>query len=280
MSKKYKIIAAVMASLVAAAAVAKEPQLLAKSDGAFSRPHDLVLDPTATYLYVSDMENDRIAVLDPESLRTIGTFGTRQLSKPHDVAFDKLGRLLVADTGNSRIAIYKVAGAVAELVGEYKQGLSWTEGVAVAADGTVFATNVGNNTLLRVGTDGGKGIAVSSGYAGDFARPHDVATWKDKVYVVDSGNNRIQVFTRDLAPVATIEGDFVEPKYMEVDGRGWLYIADQHNNIVKVFDENARLVTRFGEGELKWPEGVAVSGQYIWISDTYNDRVLRYRWEH
>ena len=33
-----------------------------------------------------------------------------------------------------------------------------------------------------------------------------------------------------------------------------------------------------GDG-LNQPEGVAVAGRYIWISDTYNDRIVLYRRE-
>jgi hypothetical protein len=32
-----------------------------------------------------------------------------------------------------------------------------------------------------------------------------------------------------------------------------------------------------GPGEFDRPEGVAIRGQDVWFSDTYNERIVRYR---
>lgn len=78
------------------------------------------MSPDQHCLYVSDNNNDRIAVFDPISLKLIGTFGEGEVRAPHDVMFDSAGRLLVADTNNSRIAIDQTSGAKAKLVGELR----------------------------------------------------------------------------------------------------------------------------------------------------------------
>ncbi|MBT6094296.1 MAG: 6-bladed beta-propeller, partial [Rhodospirillaceae bacterium] len=31
------------------------------------------------------------------------------------------------------------------------------------------------------------------------------------------------------------------------------------------------------DGQLNWPEGVYVKGPDIWVADTYNNRILRFR---
>ena len=59
------------------------------SEASFNLPHDLALSPDGCYLYVADNGNDRIAVLDPNSLEVIGTIGASELSEPHDAAFDR-----------------------------------------------------------------------------------------------------------------------------------------------------------------------------------------------
>ena len=57
--------------------------IVAVSDRDFSQPHDLVLSPDGDFLYVADVGNDRIKVLDPTTLATLGTFAAGQLSGPH-----------------------------------------------------------------------------------------------------------------------------------------------------------------------------------------------------
>lgn len=264
-------------------------ELTAESDGAFSRPHDLVLSPDETYLYVADLGNDAIKVLDPATLKTVGAFGEDELSSPHDVAFDAAGRLLVADTGNHRIAIYQVDGTGGALVDMLREGLRTPEGVAVGPDSAVYVTSASRDTVLkyRNGVLVGEVGQGGSG-ANEYVRPHDIVVTADgRVVVTDPGNNRLQVLTQDLTYVSEIGGPayaFNEPKYFTSDGRGRLYIADEYNNRIVMLDREYR---RFGgiatggrnEGPriLHHPEGAEISGDRLWISDTGNGRILLYR---
>ena len=45
------------------------------SASSFAHPHDLCLGPDGKYLFVSDTQNDRVQVLDPESLVVLSTIG-------------------------------------------------------------------------------------------------------------------------------------------------------------------------------------------------------------
>ncbi len=275
---------------VLAGPAAAEPTavLEAASEATFSRPHDLVLSPDGTRLYVSDLGNDAIKVLDPETLATLGVIGQNEVASPHDVAFDAQGRLLVADTGNDRIAIYQVAGDGGRLVGEIA-GLSKPEGVVATPDGKVILTNVGFHNV-QVYMDG-KMVVEAGSYGRDFQsyeRPHDVDVDRQgRIYVSDPGNNRIQQLDQRLDLIVSIGGesyDFYEPKYFAIRDDGWLFIADEYNHKIKVLDPALNLVFAFGEGKpglgpnrFNYPEGVEVLGETLWISDTRNGRIVRYR---
>jgi hypothetical protein len=87
----------------------------AASTGSYAHPHDIVLSPDGKHLYVADNGNHRIAVLDSDTLEEVGSFGKGDVREPHDVVFDREGRLLVADTGNSRIAIFEISGTGGKL---------------------------------------------------------------------------------------------------------------------------------------------------------------------
>ena len=42
-------------------------------------------------------------------------------------------------------------------------------------------------------------------------------------------------------------------------------------------DERRRIVETFGAGMLDRPEGIEVIGNFIWVSDTHNDRIPLFR---
>jgi YVTN family beta-propeller protein len=261
----------------------------AASDASFSRPHDLVVAPDGRLLYVADMGNDVVRVLDPETLATVGQIGAGELSSPHDVAFDGDGRLLVADTGNDRVARYALEGTGGRLVGELVGDLSSPEGVAVGPDGRIYVTNASGSDVV-VFADGR--VVARAGRRGagpnEYVRPHDIhVDSAGKVFVSDPGNNRIQVLDAELGFLEAIGPPalaFHEPKYFDGDARGWLYVADEYNHQIKVLDSKRKLVLVIGTGQagegpdrFHNPEGLEISGRRLWVSDTRNHRIVRYR---
>lgn len=269
----------------AAQPVLKATQIAEFADG-LSQPHDAAFSPDGKLIYVTDMRNSRMRVLEAMTLKQVGAFGERELSNPHDAAFDQAGRLLVADTGNDRVAIYDVNGAQATLVGELK-GLSGPEGVAVALDGRVIVTNT-RSAMLSVFRDGRLERTVGSRGArdGEFANPHDVEVAADgSVYVVDSGNDRVQVFDTELRHRSTFGAalGLRGPKYIAFDGdRIWL--ADEDNHRILLLDRRHQPLGVLGTGkrgrsagEFYKPEAVLARAPYVWVIDTYNDRVVLLR---
>jgi DNA-binding beta-propeller fold protein YncE len=277
-----------LVSALAVAQPALKPVMLAEYAEGLAQPHDAALSPDGKLLYLTDMANSRMVVLEAMTLKFIGAFGKGELAYPHDADFDKSGRLLVADTGNDRIAIYEVSAAKAKLVGELK-GLAGPEGVAVAADGRVIVTNTRAATL-SVFRDGRleRSVGRYGKGAGEFANPHDVDVAPDgSVYVVDSGNDRIQVFDAALKPKAAFgtELGLSAPKYLGFDGeRVWL--ADEYNHRILLLDRSHKALGVLGSGTrgrganaFYKPEAVLARGPHVWVIDTYNDRIVLLRVE-
>jgi DNA-binding beta-propeller fold protein YncE len=268
--------------------------LLKASESTFSRPHDLVVTPDGLYLIVADIGNDVVKVLNPGTLATIGVIGKGELNSPHDVDIDIKGRLLVADSGNDRIVVYQFGGVtrggvIARQVASWDRGQSGPEGVSYGPGGRVYVASTGSDSVVVL--EDGK-VAARAGTSGSgpdqYSRPHDIEVdERGRVFVADPGNNRIQVLDTDLAVVRTLGGAeyaFNEPKYVAVDEKGWLFVADEDNNQIRIFDDAYAQVGAIGTGErgsgpgqLNKPEGVDVAGRYIWVSDTYNDRILLFR---
>lgn len=248
----------------------------------FSQPHDIVLSPDGKLLYVSDNGNDRIVVLDSQSLKLVSEIAKDEVAEPHDVVFDSKGQLLVADTGNSRIAIYKIEGSKAHLVGELSERIRRPEGVAVHSDGRVIATGSSSNNLVVYRH--GKAVAETGG----FSSPHNVEIDPSgSIWVADANNDRMVQLNDKLQVIKQLSGasySFSGPRYMDFDSSGRMYVADKYSNAIKVIQPDGTLLQVLGTkksgkgpGVFDRPEGVEIRGNDIWFSDTYNDRIVRYQ---
>jgi len=260
---------------------------VAVSSTHFSRPHDLVLSPDGRLLFVTDMDNSQIKELDPETLKIVGAFGINELSRPHDLVFGPDGLLYVADSANDRIAIYKLFDAIANPAGEIG-GLDGPEGLDFGPNGRLYVANTSGNSVVVI--EGGKITGkVTKADTVPFRRPHDLdVDARGRVHIGDAGNNRIVVLDGNLKLLHVLKDEpyhFHEPKYMGFDAENRLYVADEYNHQLKIFDaERRRLLLTLGDGNpgtendrFKQPEGVTIRGDQMWVSDTYNDRILRYR---
>ena len=263
------------------------PDFVSASKDIFAHPHDLELDPTGQWLFISDVNHHDIKVLNARTLETLKAIGSGELNSPHDVHFDDQGNLLVADSGNNRIAIYKLDGLNATLVRELTEEMKSPEGVTSAPGGIVFVASTGNHTILKF--EQGK-LAKRIGRRGDgrleFVRPHDIELGSDGLlYISDPGNRRVQILTESLVYQDALlprNIPFDEPKYLALDQYNRLYVADQQNNMLRIFDDTRSeiaTITKAGNKKLNYIEGVEVHKGMIWISDTYNNRIVLFRWE-
>ena len=167
-------------------------------------------------------------------------------------------------------------------MGELKGSIIRPEGVDVHPDGRVIATGAasGNVVVYR----DGKEIAQ----AGGLAAPHDVQVDADgRIWLADTGRDRVLRVDDDLAIVQVLGGmpyDFNGPRYLDFDGEGRMFVADKYANRIKIIAPDGALLQVLGteragkgEGMFDRPEGVEIDGDTVWFSDTYNDRIVRYR---
>jgi hypothetical protein len=72
-------------------------------------------------------------------------------------------------------------------------------------------------------------------------------------------------------------------RYQDVLPDGTLIAADKYNHQVKVIGPDGKLLLVIGSGEadkgpgkFKTPEGVEVGGNSLYLSDSGNDRIVKY----
>ncbi|MEW6557506.1 MAG: 6-bladed beta-propeller [Elusimicrobiota bacterium] len=122
---------------------------------------------------------------------------------------------------------------------------------------------------------------------GQFDRPTGVAVDSSgNVYVVDTGNFRIQkfnsngIFILKWGSQGSGDGQFTGPQGITVDKSDNIYITD--NNQVKKFSSNGTFITKWGsygwaDGQFTNPIGIALdSSGSVYVADTGNHRIQKF----
>ena len=170
----------------------------------FNGVQDIAINTSNNKVYVVDMINNRIQVLNSDLTfsNTFGTFGRNkgEFDYPWGIACDTTGNVYVADCGNHRIQVFTSMGKFLRMFGSRGKG-----------DGEV-------------------------GYP--FGIALDV---QDKVYVSESNNHRISVFTSKGQFVMSFgsegkrPGEFEVPRGLAVDSNGVVYVCDLYNKRLQLF---------------------------------------------
>ena len=249
-----------------------------------ANPHDLKLSPDGKYLLVSDVDNNRVVLLNPETLAFVSSFGADHQSGTHDVDFDKRGQAYVADTRNNRVTIYRLQGTHATLNGELSEGIRGPEGVLIHSNGHVYVAGAWSGNVIAY--DKGEVVNELTG----LSSPHDLEETADgNIWLADSGNHRVLLVSPDLEILGELsreDYDFNGVRYLDLLEDGTLVAADKYSHQVKFIGPDGKLLLVLGDGKpgkgpnrFTTPEGVEVRGNIVWLSDSGNDRVVRYRIE-
>jgi len=213
-------------------------------------------------LVLTEPDLNRVALYDvagarPRKIGAFGRVGFRpgELDGPHGATLSR-GRLYVADTFNHRIQVFDIAGLA--------QGRA--------------------PRLVSAFGNFGKGI-------GDLSAPHaPVAVspsvrLRDRVFVTDSRNDRIEVFDRSgratgmiLGGKGAADGKLDGPVGAAFDAGGRvLYVAEAGNRRVSAFDgASGAFLFAFGR-DLTSPGGIAVDGAgIVYVTDVGARLVRRY----
>jgi sugar lactone lactonase YvrE len=235
------------------------------------------------------------AAAEAPSIRTIAGAGgagyngdgkpalSTRLSAPSGLVYDAAGNLFVADSGNHRIRRIGLDGTVTTVAGAGVGGFSGDGGpavaaqlnfpraIGVAADGTLYIADTGNNRVRRVTPDGtittiaGTGVAdvntdVLPADQSILSSPAGIALDPGgRVVIADTGNGLVRRIEPDgtLVVIAgviynsTYNGDnqpataayLDDPVGLAYDATGNLLIAESDNHRVRRVDAASGLIT-------------------------------------
>ncbi|MFY0609953.1 MAG: NHL repeat-containing protein [Hyphomicrobiaceae bacterium] len=280
---KHLAQALILSWLLTSSAMAQpSAEFLGASTVPLSNPHDLKLSLDGKSLFVSDVGNNRVAILDPETLTLKGEFGSDHQSGTHDVDFDNKGRAYVADTHNNRVTVYEMNGLKAKLIQELSDQVRGPEGVLAHPNGRIYVAGAWSHNLVAY--ENGKVVAELKG----LSSPHDVELAPNgDIWLADAGNDRMLLLSQDLNIKRELKGspyNFNGVRYQDVLADGTLIAADKYSHQVKVIAPDGKLILvlggdKAGKGPnlFRTPEGVEVRGDIVWLSDSGNNRVVKYR---
>ncbi len=257
-------------------------EFISASNVPMDNPHDLKLSPDGKYLFVSDVGNDRVAILDADTLALAGSFGSDHQSGTHDVDFDRAGRAYVADTHNNRVVIYEMDGNRARQVGVLSERIRGPEGVLVHPNGRVYVGGAWSGNVVAY--EDGRVVGELKG----LSSPHDLELAPNgDIWLSDAGNDRMLLLSPDLTIKRELKGapyHFDGVRYQDILADGTLIAADKNNHQIKFIAADGRLLLTLGSGrpgkgpgKFRTPEGVETRGEILWLSDSGNDRIVKYR---
>ncbi|MFC4800126.1 6-bladed beta-propeller [Neobacillus sp. GCM10023253] len=266
--------------------------------GDFNKPFEKPMDVTAngSFTYVSDTNNKRVVAFDAGGnlLFAFGEEGTGkgQFKFPYGIATDNQGRVFVADLYNGNISIFNEKGKFIDYFAKKtftEKNISSPAALRII-DKKVYMTDIKTNKayvldmngklLLEVGKPGTK--------EGEFNAPNGITTdGEGNIYVVDTGNQRVQIFDKDGKFVKIINGStngqgesiFVNPRGIGVDSRGIMYVVSNLTHFVYGFDKDGKKVFEMGgmgenNGQFSLPNGLFIDkNDNVFITDTLNIRI-------
>lgn len=238
-------------------------------------------------IYVADTGNAAVQVFRLEgkkavAVRRFGQFGRGpgELNYPSDVAYHQ-GKIYVAELKNSRLQVFDPQGRHLYFLPDPKKhpGVRFSP-TFIYSDGSRLYVATVNGEILVFGEGDRleRQLGRGGGGAGEFSYPYGMALdGQGHLWVADSNNGRLQVLDVEGKPLLSL-GGFATPRGLAVDEWQRVYTVDILQHRVFVFDPRGRMLFTFGrrgldEGELNFPQDIAVYQDMIFITDRENHRV-------
>jgi DNA-binding beta-propeller fold protein YncE len=254
------------------------------SGAALRKPEGVAYDGKSL-IVVADTGNRRLVsfTITEQEIRPTTDLRVREVAYPVTVRIDAAGDLLVLDGKSHRIARVAAAGQFRDWV--EIPGVDGRDPMVKSfdldAEGRVWALDAAGSRIVVTGPGGGvvRSIAVpdEAGFLSDLTVSSTGA-----VFAIDSVGRRVfvaRVGDEALTPLTeSMTDEMAFPASIASDAAGMLYVADQNGGGLVVLGQDGSYHGRqsgmgWKRGLLRYPSGMIVRGDYLFVADRANDRI-------
>lgn len=185
-----------------------------------------------------------------------------------------------ADLGIRRSAARKLMDAFA---GEKFVGMTRPYAVSVLGR-AILVADPGGHAVHLFDRDRRKHLTVAEVEGEALMSPVGVALDTERMYVADSGRDKVFLLDRSGEHIGTIDG-LERPTALAFDPAARrLYVAETLGHRILVFDADGRRLFQFGErgeqdDQLNFPTHLAVAGGKVLVNDSMNFRIKAFSLE-
>ncbi|MBA3007116.1 MAG: NHL repeat-containing protein [Proteobacteria bacterium] len=258
--------------------------------GPLKLPSDVAVDGKG-YIYVLDGTANLVRVYDKNGMPLFTFGGDEMLNQPLGIDVSPAGEVLVADSGNHRLAYF----ALGQTTPQYFDLPSPPDGKP--ADPTDVHFGINNHSFLAVDNDNHRILALDHSGAilwsrggmgrnpGEFRFPfmmdQDDA---GNIYVVEVINTRVQVldakgnYSQFIGEWGIEPGQLYRPKGVAVSNNDEVFVSDSYLGVIQVFDREGRLTGIVGDenGNLRkfiTPVGMTLSDNRLFVVEMFKNRI-------
>jgi DNA-binding beta-propeller fold protein YncE len=262
--------------------------------GELNKPRSVAVD-TNDNLYVVDMTG-RVQKFSSNGVFLLSwQMPQTDLGKPKGMGRDRDGNIIVVEPHYQRVNVFSPEGKLVLQWGKHGTNageLMMPRSVAVNSRREVFVSEYGLVERVQQFTPRGDKLLAVIGQPGnapgEFNRPEGLCVdAQDRLYVADSCNHRIEVFSSDgkfiraYGKAGKGKGELSYPYDICVDAAGRQYVCEFGNSRIQVFDANDQPLEIIGgpggaPGQFSNPWGVALdSAGNLYVADSQNHRVQK-----
>ncbi|MGB9749970.1 MAG: stalk domain-containing protein [Caldisericia bacterium] len=206
--------------------------------------------------FVLDSYHFRVLIFDKDFnlLRGFGGFGDtlNTFVNPVSLLVDE-DYIYVCDLNSGKVKVFRHNGDFAGFFIEYPKMKPTS--IAMDSNFNLWIVDRGDDTIKVFSIDNELKMIIGKSGSGkkEFKVPLDIVVFEDKVYVLDSGNARVQVFNLkgaylfDFGTPGTQDGNLYCPNSFAFDKNGNLWIVEKCLGRIQIFDKNGKFIKKVKE---------------------------------
>lgn len=275
------------------------PDFLFFFDGApthrMRRPTDVKVNETNRLVYVTDTFNSRVSVFDEDGnfKFSFDRAGKDILKRPLYLAFDTKGNVYVTERRSQKIFVFTPEGRfIKEFEPKGINRKNWQpNAIFVDNRDNIYISEIELKHHIQIFDNQGN-LLIDFGESGAppnmktglglFNFPNGIVADEKFIYITDSTNRRVQVFTKEGKAIK-IWPTGGQPRGIDIGYMDRVHIVDAIGHTVMVYDKDGNFLVQFGSvgndrGQMFYPNGIGTSGRRIYVADTWNHRVNVWAW--